>query len=136
MKMKGAIEALCFVEIKAHTTLLLQNSLSTRRLGSFGASGRRRRAGAANRAECARRLGEKVEPTTDDGEPTGETLFVYQPKCFLVVGQLDELRSDRGIHIEKYRSFELYRRHTHRPEIITFDELLHRARFIVEHVDT
>jgi hypothetical protein len=28
---------------------------------------------------------------------------------------------------------ELYRRHTWRPEIITFDELLQRARFIVEH---
>jgi hypothetical protein len=35
--------------------------------------------------------------------------------------------SDRGINIEKYRSFELYRRHTHRPEIITFDELSPRS---------
>ena len=70
-----------------------------------------------------RRLSEKIEPTNDAGEPTGEELFAYQPKSFLVVGRLDELRSDRGINVEKYRSFELYRRHTHRPEIITFDEL-------------
>jgi hypothetical protein len=33
----------------------------------------------------------------------------------------------------KFRSFELYRRHTWRPEIITFDELLQQARFIVDH---
>ncbi len=59
-----------------------------------------------------RRLAEKIEPTSDDGEPTGEELFAYQPKSFLVVGRLDELRTDRGINIEKYRSFELYRRHT------------------------
>ena len=61
---------------------------------------------------------------------------IVKPKSFLVVGRLDELRSDCGINIEKYRSFELYRRHTHRPEIITFDELFHRARFIVEHIET
>jgi hypothetical protein len=52
-----------------------------------------------------------------------------------VLGRLDEFQSGDGINIEKYRSFELYRRHTHRPEILTFDELFHRARFIVEHVE-
>jgi hypothetical protein len=35
--------------------------------------------------------------------------------------------------VPRFRSFELYRRHTWRPEIITFDELLQRSRFIVEH---
>jgi hypothetical protein len=33
--------------------------------------------------------------------------------------------------MEKYRSFELLRRHTIRPEVITFDELYERAKFIV-----
>ena len=50
-------------------------------------------------------------------------------------GCLDELQTDQGINVEKYRSFELYRRSTSRPEIITFDELYHRAKFIVEHVE-
>jgi len=137
MKTKGAIEALCFVEIKAHTTPLLQNS--PYRPGCWAPS--EHLAGGVAQVQgtvenALRRLAEKIEPTTDDGEPTGEELFAYQPKSFLVVGRLDELRSDRGVNIEKYRSFELYRRHTHRPEIITFDELFHRARFIVEHLDT
>lgn len=137
MKTRGAIEALCFVEIKAHTTLLLQNA--PYRPGCWApsedlAGGVAQVQGTVENA--LRRLAEKIEPTSDDGEPTGEELFAYQPKSFLAVGRLDELRSDRGINIEKYRSFELYRRHTHRPEIITFDELFHRARFIVEHLET
>jgi hypothetical protein len=32
-------------------------------------------------------------------------------------------------------SFELYRRNISPPEIITFDELYERAKFIVEHVE-
>ncbi len=33
----------------------------------------------------------------------------------------------------KFRSFELYRRQTFRPEILTFDELFDRTKFIVNH---
>jgi hypothetical protein len=136
MKTRGAIEALCFVEIKSHTTPLLQTS--PYRPGCWAPSADLA-AGVAQvqgTVESAlRRLAEKIEPATDDGDPTGEQLFAYQPKSFLVVGQLDELRTQLGINTEKYRSFELYRRHTHRPDIITFDELFHRARFIVEHLD-
>lgn len=61
-------------------------------------------------------------------------MFAYQPKSFLVVGRLDEFQTNTGLNVERYRSFELFRRHTHRPEVITFDELFHRAKFIVEHL--
>ena len=67
------------------------------------------------------------------GDPTGEVLFNIEPRSCLVVGSLEQFQSDHGINVPKFRSFELYRRHTGRPEIITFDELLQRARFIVEH---
>jgi len=40
--------------------------------------------------------------------------------------------TDKGVNQERYRSFELFRRNTTSPEIITFDELYERARFIVE----
>jgi hypothetical protein len=40
-----------------------------------------------------------------------------------------------GINEAKFRSFELYRRHMTRPEILTFDELLERAKFIVSEGD-
>ena len=46
-----------------------------------------------------------------------------------------KFRSEHGVNTEKYRSFELYRRNISRPEIITFDELYERAKFIVKHVD-
>jgi hypothetical protein len=46
---------------------------------------------------------------------------------------LGEFQTANGVNVPKYRSFELFRRHTWRPEIVTFDELLQRARFIVEH---
>lgn len=51
------------------------------------------------------------------------------PKGILVIGKTTELNGDR----EKVESFESYRRGLNNPEIITFDELYERARFIVEH---
>jgi hypothetical protein len=35
-------------------------------------------------------------------------------------------------HKQKIQSFELHRRHTNQPEIITFDELLARAEWLAE----
>ena len=78
-------------------------------------------------------LGHKLMPRDEMGDPTGEILFNIEPRSCLVVGSLDQFQTERGINVPKFRSFELYRRHTWRPEIITFDELLQRARFIVEH---
>jgi hypothetical protein len=78
-------------------------------------------------------LGQKLVPTDDMGDPTGEVLFNIEPRSCLVVGSLGQFQTDHGINVPKFRSFELYRRHTWRPEIVTFDALLQRARFIIEH---
>lgn len=67
------------------------------------------------------------------GYPTGEQLFNVEPKSFLVVGTLSEFIKSDAVHAGKFRDFELFRKNTWRPEIVTFDELLERARFIVEH---
>ena len=135
MKTRGAIEALCFVEIKSHDTPLLHRE--PYRSGAWVPSDHV--SGGVAQVQitvenAVRRLTEKIEPVDEHGEPTGEQLFAFQPKSFLVVGRLDQLRSEKGINLEKYRSFELYRRNVVRPEIITFDELFHRAKFIVDHV--
>lgn len=53
-------------------------------------------------------------------------IHTIQPKGILVIGNTEELTTDASID-----TFELYRRNLHNPEIITFDELLERARFIV-----
>jgi len=83
--------------------------------------------------KLVRRLSEKYEPRSESGDPTGEELFAYQPRSYLVIGRLEEFRTSAGLHLEKYRSFELFRRNTVRPEILTLDELYERAKFIVEH---
>lgn len=55
---------------------------------------------------------------------------------FLVIGSLNEFVTDHGINAHRYRSFELFRRNTANPEVMTFDELYERARFIVRHHET
>jgi hypothetical protein len=50
----------------------------------------------------------------------------------VIVGHLGELAQDEAINIEKMTSFELFRRSQSGTEILTFDEVLARARFIVE----
>jgi len=80
-------------------------------------------------------IGHKLIPDNELGDPTGEVLLNIEPRSCLVVGTLAEFVTPNGINTTKFRSFELYRRHTWRPEILTFDELLQRARFIVEHGD-
>ena len=76
-------------------------------------------------------LRSKVILEDKEGNPTGEEVFNYQPKSYLVIGNLGEFEGEHGINIDKYRSFELYRKNTINPEIITFDELYERAKYIV-----
>jgi len=49
-----------------------------------------------------------------------------------IVGSLTEFETPAGLNEAKIRAFELYRHHIGSPEILTFDELLNRARFIVD----
>ncbi len=64
------------------------------------------------------------------GNETGQTVYSVEPRSYLVVGNTTELQGND----DKVACFELYRRNIRSPEIITFDELLHRARFIVENI--
>jgi hypothetical protein len=137
MKTRGAIEALCFVEIKKHTTALLQEEHY--RSGCFAAS--EDLAGGiaqiqATAALAAKKLASKLEFKDAEGNPSGETVFTHQPRSFLVIGSLSQFETDNGINEDKYRSFELFRRNIASPAILTFDELYHRARFIVEHEES
>ena len=50
------------------------------------------------------------------------------PKGILVIGNTAELDSE-----DKIRSFELFRRNLHNPEIITYDELFARAKFVAKY---
>ncbi len=136
MKTQGLVNSLCFVEIKHHNTSLLTKDAY--RSGAWSPHAELVGGIAQVQAtvqDAVETIVRKLEPTGDDGAPTGETLFNFEPRAFLVAGSLGQFETDAGINEQKFRSFELFRRNTKRPEILTFDELYHRAKFIVEQDD-
>ena len=134
MKTKGLISNLCFIEIKTHATDLLDSI--PYRSGCWAPS--KHLAGAISQVQgtvssAVENLSNKINPCDKDGNPTGEEIFNYQPKSYLVIGSMSEFISDKGVNKDKLRSFELLRKNTINPEIINFDELYERAKFIVHH---
>lgn len=132
LKTRGLVSSLCFAEIKTHKTHLLQSKYY--RSGCWAPSNEL--AGGVCQTQITvssaiDSIQAKLVMTDENGSPTGEEAFNYMPKSFLVIGSLQEFVSEYGVNEEKYRSFEMYRRNTSNPEIITFDELYERARFIV-----
>lgn len=133
LRTRGVISSLCFVEIKTHETKLLQSR--PYRVGCWAPSDEL--AGGVSQvqgtvAAAAETIRTKLSLNDDLGNPTGEEAFNYLPKSFLVVGSLEQFVGEHGVNQERYRSFELFRRNTSSPEIITFDELYERARYIVQ----
>lgn len=57
----------------------------------------------------------------------GRGIEVTQPKGILLVGHLGQLDTE-----DKRASFERFRRNLWNPEVLTYDELLARARFLVD----
>lgn len=132
LKTTGIVSSLCLVEIKTADTDLLEEE--PYRADCWQPS--EDLSGGVSQAQktvqkTLENLAPEVRPTNDEGEPTGEVIYSYRPKSFLIIGQLSEFDAEHGINREKFASFELYRRNTLSPEIITFDELLERAKFIV-----
>lgn len=132
LRTRGVISSLCFVEIKTHETELLQKRAY--RSGCWAPSDEL--SGGVSQVQgtvalAAESIRTKLSLTDESGSPTGEEAYNYMPKAFLVAGRLQEFVGDHGVNQERYRSFELFRRNVNSPEIITFDELYERARFIV-----
>ncbi len=135
MKSKGIVSYLCFAEIKTHNTKLLN---APYRPNVFPPSNEL--SGGISQIQktvqnSLENLINKVQPTDEVGNPTGEEVFMYRPKSFLLVGSLKEFETEHGVNKEKFSSFELYRKSIKDIEIITFDELLERAKFIVNTAD-
>jgi len=133
LRTKGRIGALCFVEIKTHETRLMQPSQY--RSSTWAVSDELGGAIAQihKTVDLAERSLQRVlQPTDDGGEPTGQVAFLIRPRAVVVCGKLSEFEAKHGINEEKYTSFELMRRQLISPEIVTFDELLERARMIVD----
>lgn len=132
LKTQGFVNALCFVELKTHRTELLDHKpyrdecwqVSSELAGSVAQIQK-----TVKRAEQEFRS--RIELQGKFGDPTGEVLFAYAPKAYVVIGSLEQFASSQGINEQKYSSFELFRRNLVNPEIITYDELFERAKFIV-----
>ncbi len=133
MKTRGRINSLCFVEIKKHNTSLVSREYRT----GVWAPHYELVGGVAqvqNTVHTAlENLARAFRPRHEDGGRTGEVLYNIQPRSCLVIGNLADFYGEHGLDEDKHRSFELFRRNITSPEIITFDELLERAQFIVEH---
>jgi len=70
----------------------------------------------------------KVQTRTEDGYRTGDEIFRVQPKSYLVIGNLRQMKDSD----ERFTCFQLFRSSLMAPEILTYDELYERAKCIVE----
>lgn len=135
MKTRGVVNALCFAEIKTHQTPLLQTDAY--RSGAWQPSSELTGGIVQSHATvhaALRQIGDRLD-VSSAGDPTGEQIYNFDPRSYLVIGRLSEFMSDNGLNEPKYRSFEYFRRSVRRPEIITFDELYERAALIVAEHD-
>lgn len=134
LRTAGRIRSMVFAEIKTHRTPLLGPEY---RSGCWSpstelAGGLAQVQGTVHRATLG--IGERLADLSSDGsEVPGEYTYLLRPRSFLVVGRLSDLVGEQGgPHGDKVRSFELFRRHLQEPEILTFDELLARAEWVVD----
>ena len=133
LKTRGIISAMCFVEIKTHETELLDSSFY--RAGCWSPS--KELAGAVAQVQgtvsaAMQNMYGFQKPKDGTGNPTREEVFNFRPRAFIVIGSLGQFTSEHGINDDKVRSFELYRNSLTGIEIMTFDELYERSKFIVE----
>ncbi|GLS42876.1 Shedu immune nuclease family protein [Methylobacterium brachythecii] len=130
MMTRAEVSQYVLVEIKRNATRLLQGR--PYRSGCWSISDEL--AGAV--AQVQKTVFEFVrhrfrdEGRNADGSFTGNFVHAVEPRSYLVVGTLDQVRDDP----DQIASFELFRRNVRAPEILTFGELFHRARCIVENV--
>ncbi|WP_111203294.1 Shedu immune nuclease family protein [Stenotrophomonas maltophilia] len=132
LKTRALASTLCFVEIKTHRTPLLASS--DYRRGCWAPS--EHLSGAVAQVQgTVSYAGETILGrlclADKKGFPTAEEAFNFSPRSFVVVGTLGQFSGEHGVNEGQLRSFELYRRNLHQPEVITFDELYERARHIV-----
>jgi len=134
MRTAGRVRSMVFLELKTHRTDLLGAEY---RSGCWPPSseligGVSQIQGTVHRAVTA--IGERLQSIGDSGcDVPSDFTYLIRPPSMLIVGTLAQLQSAAGgDHQDKIRSFELFRRSIVDTEIITFDELYAKAKFIVD----
>ncbi len=137
LKSRGVINSFCFTEIKTSKTTLLKEVKNPYRSECWQSSDELTGAIAQIQKTVQKTI--KNIPTKSEikdkisGDLTGEEIYLYNPKSIIVIGNLNEFVKDGRINEDKFSSFELFRQSLKTPDIITFDELYERAKFIVEY---
>ncbi|MCO6557835.1 MAG: DUF4263 domain-containing protein [Bifidobacterium sp.] len=76
-------------------------------------------------------VGKDHKMADDNDGFEGEATFLFQPKSYLVIGTKQEFLNELGQkNKSKIRSFELFRANITSLEIITYDELFERAKWM------
>jgi hypothetical protein len=122
---EAVIKFTVLVEIKRPNTQLLGNKAY--RNGAWELGEELTGGVSQTHANCSK--WEKEGSQTEENREAllRQKIFTVQPKGILVIGHTRQLDK-----ISKRTTFELFRRNTANPEILTFDELYERAKFIVE----
>lgn len=132
MRTRAQVSQFVFVEIKKDSTDLLRKTVDPYRPGCWGMSSEVSNAvtqAQKTTFDFARQRFREVSKDAS-GNDTPDLTYSIEPRSYLVVGNSAEL----GGNDDKIACFELYRRNVRSPEILTFDELLYRARFIVQNL--
>jgi Domain of unknown function (DUF4263) len=130
MRTRAEISQYVLIEIKRDATDLLQNDRY--RSGCWAASNELSAAVTQTQKTAHEFARNRFRDALKDaeGNETGEVAYSVEPRSYLVIGNMTELRGNG----DKIACFELYRRNVRSPEILTFDELFHRARCIIDNI--
>jgi len=122
----GDLNFTVLVEIKTPATPLLQGTREIRN-GAWSLS--KSLTDALSQIQANIQTWEKYGSEQPDNKDELEKMFVFtvEPKGIIVIGSLGQL-DDR----HKRETFQRFRKSIHGIDIITFDELFERAKFIVE----
>lgn len=134
LKTRGYVSSLMFCEIKTDTTPLL-NSTQYRKPDVYTVA-EHVRGGVAQVQKTTHKALRTIAADfhkrySAAGVPLREEISTIRPRQVVVVGNLKQLMDGEEINPEMSLSFELYRKSINDVEIITFDELYERAKFIV-----
>ena len=135
LRTSGRVRSMVFAEIKTHRTPLLARQAY--RSGCWAPSsevvgGVAQAQGTVHLAVAG--IGARLQATAEDGaDIPGDFTYLLRPRSYLVVGDLGQFQSDDGAdHQDKIRSFEIFRRELIEPEVVSFDEVLARAEWMVD----
>jgi len=133
LKSLGAINSLCFCELKLNSDPLLKQVKNSYRGESWQISDALSGAIAQVQRTVHKAIKDfstKTEIKDKQDNLTGETLYFYNPKAFILIGNLNEFISDEKINEMKFSSFEMFRKNLKNIDILTYDELYQRAYYI------